>query len=181
MLTDQLSSILSDTTAIERLKKDGSAGRARADSESCLYALSETFGRPCSLMWLVPTSVKFNGLTYEQLGCTELAYSVPYDEARHGGQARAHRHRRGCARGRRHEGSDGSEEEDEEERSYRAHMRGAGSEVADGELADYESGSDSEPLAPRFARTTTTLSGPAPPEQLVPRTATRHADSDAAR
>jgi len=76
MLTDQLTSVLNDTTAIERLKKEE---HARSEPDTCLYALSETFGRPCSLTWLLPTSVKFNGLTYEQLSSTEL-YSMPYEQ-----------------------------------------------------------------------------------------------------
>lgn len=65
MLTDQLGSILSDTTAIERLKREehGSHG----NRGSCLMNLSETFGRPFSLLWLLPTAVKYNGLTYEEL------------------------------------------------------------------------------------------------------------------
>jgi len=71
MLTDQLASILNDTTAIERLKKEDHRG-VRAE-ESCLYAMSETFGRPCSLAWLLPTSVRFHGRTYEQLSTSELA------------------------------------------------------------------------------------------------------------
>jgi hypothetical protein len=84
MLTDQLTSILNDTTAIERLKKEE---RVRPEHDSCLYALSETFGRPCSLTWLVPTSVKFNGLTYEQLSVSELAHQdVDYDAPRGGAQ-----------------------------------------------------------------------------------------------
>mmetsp|Transcript_18455 Transcript_18455/g.58261 ORF Transcript_18455/g.58261 Transcript_18455/m.58261 type:complete len:402 (+) Transcript_18455:52-1257(+) len=72
MLTDQLTSILNDTTAIERLKKEESGRERGPDQDTCLFALSETFGRPCSLSWLVPTSVKFNGLTYEELSGSDL-------------------------------------------------------------------------------------------------------------
>jgi hypothetical protein len=90
MLADQLGSILSDTTAIERLKKEASAG-ARAESESCLLALSETFGRPCSLTWLLPTSVRFNGLTYEQLSSTDMLYALTEESASRQGHAH-HRH-----------------------------------------------------------------------------------------
>lgn len=90
MLTDQLGSILSDTTAIERLKKEAPAG-ARPESESCLLALSETFGRPCSLTWLLPTSVRFNGLTYEQLSSTDMLYALTDESAGRQGHAH-HRH-----------------------------------------------------------------------------------------
>lgn len=81
MLTDQLAAILSDRTAIERLKKED---HGRRESESCLYAMSETFGRPCSLTWLIPTSVRFNGLTYEELSTSELAtafYDFPAESS----------------------------------------------------------------------------------------------------
>ena len=61
----QISSILSDQTGIERLKQD-----YVPQQRSALVSLSETFGRPFSLLWLVPTAVKFNGLTYREL----LAY-----------------------------------------------------------------------------------------------------------
>jgi len=65
MFTEQISSILSDQTGIERLKQD-----YVPQQRSALVSLSETFGRPFSLLWLVPTAVKFNGLTYREL----LAY-----------------------------------------------------------------------------------------------------------
>ena len=32
-----------------------------------LENMSETFGKPCSLLWLLPTKVKFHGLTWEQI------------------------------------------------------------------------------------------------------------------
>jgi hypothetical protein len=31
---------------------------------STLHSLSETFGRPFSILWLLPTEVRFNGLTW---------------------------------------------------------------------------------------------------------------------
>jgi len=62
MLTEQLSSIITDQTGIERLKHD-----YVAPSRSWLHNLSETFGRPFSLLWLLPTAVKYNGLTWYDL------------------------------------------------------------------------------------------------------------------
>jgi len=59
MLCEQVSSIVSDQTGIERLKHD-----YIAPQRSTLANLSETFGRPVSLLWLLPTSVRFNGLTW---------------------------------------------------------------------------------------------------------------------
>lgn len=164
MLTDQLTSILNDTTAIERLKKEQHHGKA--DPESCLLALSETFGRPCSLMWLVPTSVKFNGLTYEQLSSTELAFSVPYDADRHGASSRGHRHSHG-AHCRHGHGHDDDDDDDDDDLDYApTQRRGGAARVAN--LSDSDSESDDEPLAPRFARA---LSGSAAPEHLAPRSA----------
>jgi hypothetical protein len=32
-----------------------------------MHALSETFGRPASLLWLLPTTVKYHGLTWLDL------------------------------------------------------------------------------------------------------------------
>mmetsp|Transcript_25400 Transcript_25400/g.74577 ORF Transcript_25400/g.74577 Transcript_25400/m.74577 type:complete len:416 (-) Transcript_25400:325-1572(-) len=93
MLTDQLTSILNDTTAIERLKREDAPAhghRAGAQEDSCLYALSETFGRPCSLMWLVPVSVRFNGMTYEQLSTSE--FGCVDSGSYHGGSG----HHEGC-------------------------------------------------------------------------------------
>ena len=63
MLTEQLSSILSDQTGIERIKQDYVA----EENRSWLHNLSETFGRPVSLLWLLPTTVKYNGLTWLDL------------------------------------------------------------------------------------------------------------------
>ena len=48
MFTEQISSILSDQTGIERLKND-----YVAPQRSALSNMSETFGRPFSLLWLV--------------------------------------------------------------------------------------------------------------------------------
>ena len=62
MLCEQLSSIISDQTGIERLKHDYTAPQ-----RSALVNLSETFGRPVSLLWLLPTPVKFHGLTWWDL------------------------------------------------------------------------------------------------------------------
>ena len=62
MFTEQMSSILSDQTGIEKLKQD-----YVPQQRSALANLSETFGRPFSLLWFVPTAVKFNGLTYRDL------------------------------------------------------------------------------------------------------------------
>ena len=59
MMTEQLSSIISDQTGIERLKHDHVG-----NNRGWLHNLSETFGRPASLLWLLPTAVKFNGLTW---------------------------------------------------------------------------------------------------------------------
>ena len=63
MLTEQLSSILADQTGIERLKHDYVPQHQR----SWLHNLSETFGRPFSLLWLLPTTVRYNGLTWLDL------------------------------------------------------------------------------------------------------------------
>eukprot|EP00321_Phaeocystis_globosa_P004066 CAMPEP_0118849878 /NCGR_PEP_ID=MMETSP1162-20130426/94187_1 /TAXON_ID=33656 /ORGANISM="Phaeocystis Sp, Strain CCMP2710" /LENGTH=273 /DNA_ID=CAMNT_0006782067 /DNA_START=29 /DNA_END=852 /DNA_ORIENTATION=+ len=68
MFTEQISSILSDQTGIERLKNDYVAMEQR----SAMANLSETFGRPFSLLWLVPTAVKFHGLTYRDMLAYEL-------------------------------------------------------------------------------------------------------------
>ena len=62
MLTEQLSSIIADQTAIERLKHDYDG-----PNKGWLHNMSETFGRPCSLLWLLPTTVKYNGLTWIDL------------------------------------------------------------------------------------------------------------------
>ena len=59
MFTEQISSILADQTGIERLKRE-EYGRGR----DWLHNLSETFGRPFSLLWLLPTTVKYHGLTW---------------------------------------------------------------------------------------------------------------------
>ena len=59
MFTEQLSSIIADQTGIERLKHD-----YVAPNRGWLHNLSETFGRPFSLLWLLPTAVKYNGLTW---------------------------------------------------------------------------------------------------------------------
>ena len=59
MCSEQLSSILSDQTGIERLKKE-----TYSHDRSWLHNLSETFGRPFSLLWFVPTTVKYHGLTW---------------------------------------------------------------------------------------------------------------------
>ena len=64
MLSEQLSGILRDQTGIERLKQqEPSAGR----THSAMHLLSHTFGRPISLLWLLPTTVKYNGLTWIDL------------------------------------------------------------------------------------------------------------------
>ena len=60
MFTEQIGSITSDQTAIERLKHDYSPQQQR----STLHLLSETFGRPFSLLWMLPTEVRYNGLTW---------------------------------------------------------------------------------------------------------------------
>ena len=57
------SSILSDQTGIERIKHDYQPQRQR----TTLHSLSDTFGRPFSLLWLLPTAVKFNGLTFRDM------------------------------------------------------------------------------------------------------------------
>ncbi len=57
-----MASIISDQTGIERLKHD-----YVAPQRSTLQNLSETFGRPFSLLWLLPTPVRFNGLTWLEL------------------------------------------------------------------------------------------------------------------
>mmetsp|Transcript_27811 Transcript_27811/g.62888 ORF Transcript_27811/g.62888 Transcript_27811/m.62888 type:complete len:273 (-) Transcript_27811:10-828(-) len=62
MFTEQISSILADQTGIERLKHDYVAPK-----RSALTNLSETFGKPFSLLWFLPTAVKFNGLTWLEL------------------------------------------------------------------------------------------------------------------
>jgi len=62
MFTEQISSILADQTGIERLKHDY-VGTKR----SALHNLSETFGKPFSLLWFLPTAVRFNGLTWLEL------------------------------------------------------------------------------------------------------------------
>jgi len=62
MFTEQMSSILQDQTGIERLKHD-----YVAPQRSAIANLSETFGRPFSLLWFVPTSVRYNGLTWLDL------------------------------------------------------------------------------------------------------------------
>lgn len=59
MCTEQISSILADQTGIERLKQE-EHGRSRGT----LHNLSETFGRPFSLLWFLPTTVKYHGLTW---------------------------------------------------------------------------------------------------------------------
>jgi len=66
MFCEQLSSILTDQTGIERLKNDYAPPR-----RSAVQNLSETFGRPCSLLWLLPTPVTFNGLTWWDILPTE--------------------------------------------------------------------------------------------------------------
>ena len=63
MTSEQISSILSDQTGIERIKHDYTPQHNR----STLQLLSETFGRPVSVLWLVPTAVKFNGLTFRDM------------------------------------------------------------------------------------------------------------------
>ncbi len=60
MLFEQIASILSDQTGIERLKQDH---MPRAGG-STLALLSEAFGRPFSLLWFLPTPVRFHGLTW---------------------------------------------------------------------------------------------------------------------
>ena len=62
MLCEQIASIMSDQTGIERLKQD-----YVAPQRSALANLSETFGRPVSLLWLLPTAVRFHGLTWWDL------------------------------------------------------------------------------------------------------------------
>jgi len=69
MMCEQLASILGDQTGIERLKND----YAPAESKSAMRNLSETFGRPVSLLWLLPTPVRFNGLTWWDMIPLELA------------------------------------------------------------------------------------------------------------
>ena len=63
----QISSILADQTGIERLKHD-----YVAPQRSSMQNLSETFGKPFSLLWLLPTAVKFHGLTYRDLLAEEM-------------------------------------------------------------------------------------------------------------
>ena len=46
-------------TGIERLKQD-----YIGHNRGWMFNLSETFGRPFSLLWLLPTTVKYNGLTW---------------------------------------------------------------------------------------------------------------------
>lgn len=36
-------------------------------NRSTLHLLSETFGRPFSLLWFLPTAVKYNGLTFRDM------------------------------------------------------------------------------------------------------------------
>ena len=67
MFTEQISSILADQTGIERLKHD-----YVAPQRSSMQNLSETFGKPFSLLWLLPTAVKFHGLTYRDLLAEEM-------------------------------------------------------------------------------------------------------------
>jgi len=62
MFTEQVSSILADQTGIERLKND-----YVPQQRSVLFSMSETFGRPFSFLWLLPTSVDFHGLTYRDM------------------------------------------------------------------------------------------------------------------
>ena len=64
MCTEQISSILADQTGIERLKHDYVSD---ARGRSWVHALSDTFGRPVSMLWMVPTAVKYNGLTWLDL------------------------------------------------------------------------------------------------------------------
>jgi len=71
MFTEQISSIVSDQTGIERLKND-----YVAPQRSALANMSETFGRPFSLLWLLPTAVKFHGLTYRDMLAYELEEHV---------------------------------------------------------------------------------------------------------
>jgi len=59
MLTEQVSSIISDQTGIERLKH-----LSGPPSRSWLHNMSETFGRPVSVLWFLPTPVRFNGRTW---------------------------------------------------------------------------------------------------------------------
>ena len=59
MCTEQLSSIIAEQTGIERLKQD-----YIGHSRGWVHNLSETFGRPFSLLWLLPTAVKYNGLSW---------------------------------------------------------------------------------------------------------------------
>ena len=51
----------------ERLKHD-----YVAPQRSSMQNLSETFGKPFSLLWLLPTAVKFHGLTYRDLLAEEM-------------------------------------------------------------------------------------------------------------
>ena len=69
MFTEQISSILADQTGIERLKHD-----YKPTKRSALHNLSETFGKPFSLLWFVPTAVRFNGLTW-----LEMVPMEPFD------------------------------------------------------------------------------------------------------
>lgn len=168
MLTDQLTSVLHDTTAIERLKKDHhAAGRdARADPDSCLYSLSETFGRPCSLLWLVPTSVRFNGLTYEQISSTELA--LPPYHAHGSTSTLSHR--------RRHSG---------DERAHESfHRRRGDDDSLEPSDSDCSDSAADPPLAPRYARAHAgeareqLLGHAAEPDQLAPRLTARHGGAE---
>ena len=60
LLQQQLvGSIVADQTGIERLKQD-----YVSQNRGWLHNMSETFGRPLSLLWLLPTTVKYNGLTW---------------------------------------------------------------------------------------------------------------------
>ena len=62
MCTEQISSILSDQTGIERLKK-----QTYSVDRGIVHNLSETFGRPFSILWLLPTTVRYHGLTWIDL------------------------------------------------------------------------------------------------------------------
>jgi hypothetical protein len=61
MCSEQISSIIADQTGIERIKHD-----YEPQKRSTLRALSETFGRPFSLLWLLPTEVRFYGKSAQQ-------------------------------------------------------------------------------------------------------------------
>ncbi len=63
MLSEQISSIVWDVTGIEKLKNETSHSSQR----STMYNLSETFGRPFSILWLLPTPVRYHGSTWLEL------------------------------------------------------------------------------------------------------------------